>query len=126
MGGDKTWIYLMDDKDAIIKQLYIGKMRYWQSKFSLAKYKYQDDSRTMYYDGKYYHLTRQACNRERYGVLHFTTIDEMRVILKDSPINEEEKKAYEDMESCVEFIDENIDSINGNNYTIVIYTDHAF
>ena len=96
MGGDKTWIYLMDDKDAIIKQLYIGKMRYWQSKFSLAKYKYQDDSRTMYYDGKYYHLTRQACNRERYGVLHFTTIDE------------------------------NIDSINGNNYTIVIYTDHAF
>ena len=43
MAGDVHYIYIMDnekdDNEKIIKELYLGKMRYWNSEFSLSDYK---------------------------------------------------------------------------------------
>jgi hypothetical protein len=120
MAGDVSYLNIMYN-DNIIKQFYIGKMRYWTSQFSLGKYKYHDDS-----NGKYEHLKRKACGRETFGVLNFTTIREIRNSLNNLPINKEEEEAYEDMKDFINFIDDNLDLINDNNYDIVFYTEHDF
>ena len=101
-------------------------MRYWISKFSLANYKYYDDSITDDNSGKYEYLLRKSCGRERYSVFNFTTINKIRDTLNDSPINSEEEEAYEDMKEFINFIDKNLDLIKTHNYTIVFYTDHDF
>jgi hypothetical protein len=126
MAGDISYLYIMDDNGNIIKELYIGKMRYWASKFSLTNYKYHDDSITDDNGSKYEYLTRKSCGRERYGVLNFITINKIRDILNDSPINSEEEEAYEDMKEFIIFIDKNLDLIKTHNYNIVFYTDHDF
>jgi len=122
MAGDVSYLNIMDNDDNIIKQLYIGKMRYWASKFSLEKYKYHDDSKNNH--GKYDHLRRKSCGKETYGLLNFTTINIIRSCLNDLPINTEEEEAYEDMKMFIDFIDENLNLININNYNLVFYTEH--
>ena len=104
-------------------------MRYWMSLFSLEHYKHHDDSRDSIKKtkGTYYHLKRKANGRETYGVLHMTTVNKIRNILSENtPIGEEEEKAREDMQSFIDFVDENIDLIQANNYNVVFYTDHSF
>ena len=124
MAGDVSYLNIMNNNN-LIKQLYIGKMRYWISQFSLEKYKYHDDSQNKNI-GKYEHLRRKANGRATYSVLNFTTINEIRDILNDVPINNEEKNAYEDMKNFIDFINENLDLIINNNYDIVFYTAHDF
>jgi len=126
MAGDISYLNIMDNNDNIIKQLYIGKMRYWSSKFSLENYKYHDDSEDYINNGQYEHLRRKSCGRERYGVLNFITINKIRDILNDFPINLEEEEAYEDMKEFINFIDKNLDFIKIHNYNIVFYTEHDF
>lgn len=126
MAGDKSYLNIMDNDDNIIKQLYIGKMRYWLSQFSLEKYKYYDDSKSFNICGKYEHLRRKACGRESYGVLNFRTISEIRDSLNDLPINTQEEEAYEDMKNFINFIDENLYLIHNNNYNVVFYTEHDY
>ena len=121
MAGDVSYLNIMDNNDNIIKQLYIGKMRYFSSIFSLDKYKYHEDS-----PGKYDHLKRKSCGKETYSLLNFITIEKIRTILKEIPINKEEEEAYEDIENFINFIDENMVLIKTNNFNIVFYTEHDF
>lgn len=117
------YIYIMDN-EKIIKEMYLGKMRYWNSQFSLTDYKYHDDSSL--YGFNYSHLERQDCGSSTYGVLNLNTINKIRKVLRDKPINKEELEAYEDTVRFIEFVDENLDMIKENNYNIVFYTSHDF
>jgi hypothetical protein len=132
MVGDLHYIYIMDDDGNIVKELYLGKLRYWCSVFSLENYKYHDDSRV--YDtkgnneskGKYYNLVREASGKESYSVLHLDTINVIRNVLNDKPLNDEEEEAYEDTKIFINFIDKNLDIIKKNNYDVVFHTSHDY
>jgi hypothetical protein len=132
MAGDLHYIYIMDDDGNIVKELYLGKLRYWCSVFSLVNYKYHDDSRV--YDrtgnneskGKYYNLVREASGKESYSVLHLDTINEIRNVLNDKPLNDEEEEAYEDTKIFINFVDKNLDIIKKNNYDVVFHTSHDY
>lgn len=129
MAGDVSYIYIMDHADNIIHRLYIGKMRYWMSPFSLQRYKFYDDSSDPIRNkqGTYYHLKRKANGRETYGVLHMRTVNEMRAALRDNlPMTEEEVDAQRDMQKMIDFVDEHLALIQANQYNIVFYTDHDF
>lgn len=117
MAGDLHYIYIMDDDGNVIEELYLGKLRYWCSDFSLENYKYYDDSR-----GKYYNLERQASGKELYKVLHINTVNDIRNILNGTPINEEEEEAYDDTKRFINFVDKNLVMISKNNYNIVFHT----
>ena len=102
-------------------------MRYWNSQFSLTEYKYHDDSSLYgFTKGNYSHLERKDYGRSTYSVLNLNTINKIRKVLRDKPINKEEQEAYEDTERFIEFVDENLDMIKENDYDIVFYTSHDF
>ena len=128
MAGDKSYVNIMDENDTIVKQLYIGKMRYFGSQFSLEKYKYRDDSRNVNSPGKYHRLNQKSNGRESYGVLNSATIREIRTTaLHYSPITKEEEEACEDMNIFIQFIDENSDLLCSNsNLNVVFHTEHDF
>jgi hypothetical protein len=126
MAGDISYLNIMDNDNNIIKQFYIGKMRYYSSIFSLDKYKYHDDSPNIYIKDKYDLLKRKSFGKETYSLLNFITIDIIRKNLLEIPINKEEEEAYEDMENFINFIDENMDLIKTNNYNLIFYTEHDF
>lgn len=132
MAGDLHYIYIMDNEksdnvnEKIIKELYLGKMRYWNSKFSLNDYKYHDDTRITFGEGKYYRLKRLDNGRSEYGVLNLNTINKIREMLKGEPITKEEEDAYNDTERFINFVDENLEMIKKNNYDVVFYTSHDF
>jgi hypothetical protein len=132
MAGDVHYIYIMDnvnekdDNEKIIKELYLGKMRYWNSEFSLSDYKYHDDTRIAFGEGKYYRLKRLDNGRSEYGVLNLNTIDKIRDMLKGEPITEEEEEAYDDTRNFINFVDENLEMIKENNYDVVFYTSKDF
>ena len=120
MAGDIHLLLLMDNEN-IIKKLYIGKMRYWESMFSMIKYKYYCGCN----NDKYSYLIRLSNGKEMYSVLDFKTINLMRTILQENkPITTEEQNAYDDTESIISFIDENVELITQNNYDIVLHTCH--
>ena len=130
MAGDVHYIYIMDNKKddnkKIIKEMYLGKMRYWNSEFSLSQYKYHDDSSNFLKNvkGKYNLLERLANGSETYSVLNLNTINKIRSILNNKPITKQEEEAYQDTKDFIDFVDENLDMIKSNDYDVVFFTSH--
>lgn len=99
MAGDEYYILLNDNNKNTLAQLYLGKLRYYSNQFSLQKYRFLDDL------GYYTMEQRLSDGRESYSILSMKEIYQIQNSLLAEPITEEEKEAYEDTKTAMEWID---------------------
>ena len=113
-----------------MEELYLGKLRYYKSDFSLENYKYRGD------DHHYTFEKRISNGRQSYTVLSLSIMDEMKKQLLETTLSEEEKEAKEEMEVALKWM-ENVVKKYKDNYIystelieksihFVFYTNHDF
>lgn len=129
MAGDEHTLFLSDNSKNILDKLYLGKLRYYRSDFSLENYKYSG------YDQPYRVEKRMSNGKESYTVLHISVINEMKKQLLETTLTDEEKEAKEEMEVAVEWMENVLKKYNTTIYStelvensihFVFYTEHDF
>jgi len=99
MAGDEYYIFLCDHKKKNIEEKYLGKLRYYNTKFSLKNYQYEGNN-------NFYEIEERMSDGEsRYSVWTLYIIEKIRKSLLDEPLSAAEKEAYEDLKDTIDWID---------------------
>lgn len=91
-----------DNHKNTLAELYLGKLRYYSNQFSLQKYRFLDDL------GYYRIEGRLSDGRNVYSILSANEIYQIQNSLLVEPITEEEKEAYDDTKTAIEWINSNL------------------
>lgn len=130
MAGDEHYLLLCDHKKNILEKFCLGKLRYYQTPFSIENYKYQG------YNESYQLEERMSDGRQNYSVLTLEIIKIISDSLLDEPLSDAEKEGYEDTKNAVEWINNILKQYKEKYFFspilipdsmhLVFYTEHDF
>lgn len=117
MAGDVSYLQVCDENKNILKQIYVGKLRY-NNIFSLGNWKYMGSSKLYEFE------KRKSDGRTSYNVWSDEIIDEIKYVINNyNPITKLEQEAYDDSKNVIEWIDEIKIKYKEQNIHFVFITD---